>query len=71
MKLYLEKEMEKVGYMAQTVVETLKRLSPGELEVEFGIELGGQAGIPLITKHEAKANFKVTLKWSHDRKGAA
>jgi hypothetical protein len=62
-KQSFQKEMDAVGLVAQSVVETFKRLSPGEVEIEFGIELGGAAGIPMITKHEAKANFKVTLKW--------
>ena len=39
------------------------RVKPGEVEIEFGIELGGEMGIPLVTRGEAKANFKVTLKW--------
>ncbi len=69
LKLSFQNEMDAVGRVAQTVVETLKRLSPGEVEIEFGIELGGSAGIPMITKHEAKANFKVTLKWNKPEEG--
>jgi len=59
----LPEEMAAVARVAETVVDTLKKLGPGGMEIEFGIELGGEGGIPLITKHEAKANFKITLKW--------
>ena len=70
LKLSFQNEMDAVGRVAQTVVDTLKKLNPGEVEIEFGIELGGSAGIPMITKHEAKANFKVTLKWKGEAKAA-
>ncbi len=62
-KLDLGGELDVVSAMAETVLEKLKALMPGEMEIEFGIELGGEMGIPMVTKGEAKANFKVTLKW--------
>lgn len=49
--------------LSRAVIHALKSASPSELGVEFGVELGGTAGIPLITKSEGKANFKVQLKW--------
>jgi hypothetical protein len=67
-KLDLQKELEAVSRVAQIALDNLKKLEPAELEIEFGIELGGQAGIPLLTRHEGKANFKVTLKWAKDPK---
>lgn len=60
----METEIESVAAMAETVLNALRVLQPGEVEIEFGIELGGEMGIPLITKGEAKGNFKVTLKWN-------
>ena len=63
LKFSFQAEMEAVARVAESAIETLKQLSPGEVEIEFGIELGGSAGIPMITKTEGKANFKVTLKW--------
>lgn len=63
LKLNLQKEMEAVARVAQTAADALRRISPGGVELEFGVELGGSAGIPMITKSEAKANFRVTLKW--------
>ena len=37
--------------------------SPEEVKLEFGIEVGGKAGIPFVTEGSAKANFKVTVTW--------
>jgi len=62
--LHVENEMAAVAAMAQKVVEALKNVKPDELAVEFGIALGGKLGIPLVTEGEAKANFKVTVKWA-------
>lgn len=56
-------EFQSVVAIAESVVESLSTLKPGEVEVEFGVELGGELGIPMVTKGEAKANFKVTLRW--------
>lgn len=63
LKLSLADEMDKVRHLAQSVVESLRQLSPGEVEIEFGIELGGAGGIPMLIKTESKANFKVRLQW--------
>jgi hypothetical protein len=62
-KIDLEEELESVAALADTVLNSLKALRPGEVEIEFGVELGGEMGIPLVSKGEAKANFKVTMKW--------
>jgi Trypsin-co-occurring domain 1 len=59
----LEAEFQSVVAVADSVLNSLKSLRPGEVEIEFGVELGGELGIPLVTRAEAKANFKVTLKW--------
>ena len=58
-----------VSAIANAVVRALKSANPGELTVEFGIELGGSAGIPMITKHEGKANLKVQIKWQRKATG--
>jgi hypothetical protein len=59
----LASELDSVAAVAETVLESLKAMRPGGVEIEFGIELGGEMGIPLVTRGEAKANFKITLKW--------
>lgn len=61
--LDLEEEFKSVAAVAECVLNSLKAAKPDALEIEFGVELGGNMGIPLVTQGEAKANFKVTLKW--------
>jgi hypothetical protein len=69
-RLDLESELKVVAAVAEAVLDRLRALQPGAVEIEFGVELGGEMGIPLVTKGEAKANFKVTLKWSAEGKAA-
>ncbi|WP_016952362.1 CU044_2847 family protein [Anabaena sp. PCC 7108] len=35
-----------------------------KITLEFGIELGGEAGIPYVTKGTAKSNMKITVECS-------
>ncbi len=35
-----------------------------EVTLEFGIELGGEAGVPYVTKGTAKSHLKITVKCS-------
>jgi len=62
-RLDLDQELRSVVAFADKAFSALKVLRPSELGVEFGVELGGKLGIPLVTMGEAKANLKVTLKW--------
>ena len=59
----LQRELQAIAAVAQSAISSLESLRPGELAIEFGVELGGALGVPLVTRGEAKANFKVTLKW--------
>jgi hypothetical protein len=68
-ELDFQDEFKAVAAVAESVLNSLKALRPGAVEIEFGVELGGEMGIPLVTKGEAKANFKVTLKWSGKEEG--
>lgn len=43
--------------------QSLADAQPNELEVEFGVSLAGEAGIPLIGSVSSTATFKVTAKW--------
>ncbi|WP_395022564.1 CU044_2847 family protein [Dongia sp.] len=56
-------QLQPVILMARQALESLKSIAPGKIQIEFGIEVGGKAGIPLVTEGSAKANFKVTLAW--------
>jgi hypothetical protein len=62
--LELEPELDRISEFAHLVLEKLRGAQPGSVQVEFGVELGGKVGIPLVTQGEAKANLKVILKWS-------
>lgn len=47
------------------LVATLKDLEiPDELSVEFGVTLGGNAGLPIVTEGPAHGTFKVLAKWT-------
>jgi hypothetical protein len=39
---------------------------PAEIGMEFGIDVGGEAGIPFVTKGTINANFKVSVNWTLD-----
>jgi hypothetical protein len=44
--------------------ETLKGSEiPDELSVEFGVTLGGNAGLPIVTEGPSQGTFKVMAKW--------
>ncbi len=36
---------------------------PTKIGLEFGIQIGGEAGIPLVSKGTTQANIKVSLEW--------
>jgi hypothetical protein len=56
-------ELDVVVLIASAMLDSMKRISPTEVTLEFGVELGGKLGIPLLTEGSAKANLKVQLKW--------
>jgi hypothetical protein len=60
-------QLENVAALAKAALGALQAAAPGKIELEFGVELGGEAGVPLVTKGTAKANFKVVLTWSDSR----
>jgi hypothetical protein len=49
---------------ARVVLEQLRQAGPGEVEVEFGVDLAVQAGA-VITKSEAGCHLKVKLTWKN------
>ncbi len=65
----LGEQLEPLSAVADTIRNALIAANnPSEIEVEFGLELGGEGGIPMIMEGSAKANFKITLKWANDKK---
>jgi Trypsin-co-occurring domain 1 len=59
----LESALGSVLDAAQATLDTMKKLSPETVEVEFGIKLAGEAGA-LIARASAEGHFTVRLKWS-------
>jgi len=47
---------------AQAVLEQVKRLSPDDVEVRFGLKVSGTASW-LLARAGTEANFEVTLGW--------
>jgi hypothetical protein len=45
----------------QAAVEGVR---PDALEIEFGIKISGEAGVPFVSKGSAEATIKVTAKWN-------
>jgi hypothetical protein len=64
----LNKIKETIRHTAKIISDTISNLplKPKEFECEFGISLGGEAGIPFVTKGSIETNFKVTLKWVNE-----
>ena len=55
------------GY-SQMVISSVKDglndvLTPTKVTMEFGLQAGGETGIPFVTKGTAQANVKVTIEW--------
>ena len=59
----LESALDSVGAAAKATLHEMKKLSPGAVEVEFGIKLAGEAGA-MIAKASAEGHFTVRLSWS-------
>ncbi|MCP4103999.1 MAG: hypothetical protein GY749_00440 [Desulfobacteraceae bacterium] len=38
--------------------------APESVQIEFGLQLGGEAGIPFVTKGSAQSNIKITMNWN-------
>jgi hypothetical protein len=56
-----------IGQTCADLVESaqakLGKMKPSELGLEFGISLGGELGVPFVTKGTGEATFTVTATW--------
>jgi hypothetical protein len=50
---------------ARESMDVLQTLSPGRIELEFGVKLAGEAGA-IIAKTAAEGHFTVRLTWAPD-----
>lgn len=48
------------------VMERVKELAPGALEVKFAVKMSAEVGA-IFAAGSAEANFEVTLKWSKEQ----
>ncbi len=63
----LDSLAKKIQPVAQTLFSALKELNtPDEINLEFGIKLGGKAGI-VFASAETECNFKIGLKWTNPK----
>jgi hypothetical protein len=58
----LESALGKVTPALGTITERLRKLSPDEVEVEFGFVLSAEHGV-IIAKASGEIHFNVTLTW--------
>ena len=62
--------LEKVGkVVAEAVGPVFEQLhgmtvKPSEFGLEFGVNVGGEHGVPWVAKGTIGANFKISLKWN-------
>jgi Trypsin-co-occurring domain 1 len=64
-----EEQFRQVGRVVEVAgnafVDRMRKLAtrPASCSIEFGVNAGGEAGIPFVVKGTAQANFKVTIQW--------
>lgn len=67
-----EESIDVVHHIATAFIDKLRDsgrdLGPNAVEVEFGLKLGGKAGI-IIASGSIEANFKVKLNWEFSTDG--
>lgn len=61
----LQGALEPVTQAARATLDQLRKASPDEIAVEFGVDLAVEAGA-VITKGQAGCHLKVTLSWKND-----
>ncbi|HWU00187.1 MAG TPA: CU044_2847 family protein [Terriglobales bacterium] len=61
----LSSVMNAIEGIASDVAGVLSRVNPSEATIEFGVEVGLEAGqlTALLVKGTGKANFSISLKW--------
>lgn len=60
---------DKIGEVCTTLhtkaLGAIKGAKPDEFEIEFGVTLAGEIGIPMVSKGSAECNFMVKAKWKN------
>jgi hypothetical protein len=58
----LEAGLRAIRPVVAELVEALKGSGPETISVEFGVKIGGEAGV-ILARGTAEVNFKVALEW--------
>jgi hypothetical protein len=63
----LAQSADKIKSVAGTLLSRLRDLpeGPSEIEVEFGIKMGGESGV-IVASSTLEANFAVVLRWKRE-----
>lgn len=64
----LQEALEPITAAARTALDQLRKASPDEITVEFGVDLAFEAGA-VITKTRANCHLQVTVSWRSDGYG--
>jgi len=65
----LESNIKNYSILVLNSIQNITTNSPEEktklknIQLEFGVQIGGEVGIPFITKGSVESNIKVTLTW--------
>lgn len=46
-----------------------EKVRPDQMEIQFGIKLSGEGGVPFLSKGAAEATIQVTAKWAKTQVG--
>ncbi|MEH2339096.1 CU044_2847 family protein [Nostoc sp.] len=46
-----------------SVKQGMSDSAPSKVTMEFGLQVGGETGVPFVTKGSAQANVKVMIEW--------
>lgn len=61
----LEEAVSQIRPAIQTVLTTLRELTPDQCDIEFGIKLTAEAGV-VVAKSAVEGHFTVKLGWRSD-----
>ncbi|GAA2479023.1 hypothetical protein GCM10023100_70930 [Actinocorallia cavernae] len=61
-RVSVSEALDQVRPVLARVVETTRDLGPQEVEIQFGLKMGGETGV-IIAKGTAEVNFAVRMVW--------
>ncbi|MGW4513002.1 CU044_2847 family protein [Streptomyces sp. NPDC004393] len=60
----LREALDRVRPALSQVSETVRELKPDEMEIQFGLKIGGESGV-IIAKGTTEVNFAVRVVWKN------